>query len=207
MLAYLFSSALALSCFTADKKPVTGCEAYLSDDRSYASCLLQQRGYSGDVESTCADLGEIEAGCRTEWVRRHIPTGKKTAELNKACAGKSECLLLLSSLQPSSDVVEQARACIGLPDKVRDDCLHHLLLPWINGTPTTAELSALQSSSLPPFIFGPYLALAVECLKMTECPTEGELAAECAKMLLDYQAKPEICRSLGKGGTPTPLFE
>jgi hypothetical protein len=119
----------------------------------------------------------------------------------------SECLLLLSSLQPSSDVVVQARACIDLPDKVRDDCLHHALLPWINGTPTLAELSALQSSNLPPFQFGPYLALAVECLKMTECPTEGELGAECSNMVLNYQSQPEICASLGKEGRPTPLFE
>lgn len=207
MLAYLFSSALALSCFTKEQKPITGCEAYLSDDRSYASCLLEQRGYSGDVESTCADLGEIEASCRTEWVRKHIPTGKKPTELNEACAGTSECLLLLTSLQPQSDVAEQARACTDLPDKVRDDCLHHLLHPWINGTPTDAELRALQNSSLPPFIFGPYLALAVECLKMTECPTEGELGAECASVVINYQAKPEFCASLGKKERPRPLFE
>lgn len=199
MLAYLLSGALALSCSSApEESPQGRCDAYRADTRAHGICLLEERGLSGEVESTCGDLGVVEGHCRLEWVRTRLPQEAtySVADLNAACGGEGECLLFVASRRMRGTVLDQAETCLALPEDVQDDCVHHVLLPWVNGSPTSEEVAALQRLDLPAFHVGPYLAMVVHCLNIGACPDEGDLAVQCASSVLSYRTKPDVCAGI-----------
>jgi hypothetical protein len=172
MLAAVLLGALALSC-TKD-----ACSEYAGQERAWALCEQERRGFQGDVETACAGLGPIEASCREEWVRRSVPLPTSTDDLIAACDGASQCLLVVADLRAPEDPVDHIALCQQLPAKTADDCTVHALQRWSledaseGDIPRLAEL--LDSRTL-----GAAIGMASVCTGKLSCPSEGDLAIPC----------------------------
>lgn len=186
MLAAVLLGALALSC-TRD-----ACSEYAGQERAWALCEQERRGFQGDVEAACAGLGPIEASCREEWVRRSIPLPTSTEALIVACAGASNCLLVVADLRAPQDVVDHVAFCGQLPEKVADDCTVHALQRWSLGDASEGDIPRL-AELLGPDVLGAAIGMASVCTGTVSCPTEGDLAAPCHRESLLLTADGSRC--------------
>jgi hypothetical protein len=182
MLRIFFIAIYLLSCsWHQEKSP---CSKYSNHTKQY--CLMQQAHQIGypEIIDYCGQLGEWEAECRYEWMKKNKRKYRKSALLS-LCQNASDCLFEVIEYYPEKSLQDQLNYCSKIPlNHYKEDCQRFALKRTFSkgfDREDVATFSNLYSQKPRLMAVDNFAGVLQECTELFTCVPECKRSAQQIK--------------------------